>query len=86
MITKDDIRKEIGTELFMREKVWRMADKKTKRFANSEHQRRYNTLRYNAAILDVMTDKEFLVLKERIDRRIEEAKAQQTLDFNTDQP
>lgn len=81
MILKDDIKKEIGTELFMRERVWRMADKKNKRFANAEHQRRYDTLRYGGAIFDVMTDKEFQVLKERIDRRIEEAKAQQTLEL-----
>ena len=58
-ITKKRLISEVRTECAMRMKVWRMADRKNRKFLNLGHQIRFEQMVHIGKILNVMTDFEF---------------------------
>lgn len=79
-MTRKEILSELRRELSMRKKVWRgIATADGTKFPNIEHQRQFDTLAYNEAIIDTMTDAEFAIIKARLERVIAAMEAQQSL-------
>lgn len=79
-MTRKEILSELRRELSMRKKVWRgTATKDGTKFPNIDHQQQFDTLAYNEAIMDTMTDAEFAIIKARLERVIAAMEAQQSL-------
>ena len=78
-ITRTDIVNELLRELAMRRKVWQKVPNTQSTFYTLEHQRQYNALDKAYIMLQFMTEKEFQTIQDRIERHIQDAKAQTSL-------
>lgn len=79
-MTRKDILNELNRELRMRKKVWRgVATKDGTKFSDVNHQKQFDVLAFNEAIIDTMTDAEFVMIKDRLERMIAAMEAQQSL-------
>lgn len=77
--TKKDALAELQKEMYMRRKVWKMADRKNEKFYNSEHQKRYDTLREVHDTIAAITPKEWHEFQQRIERKKQELEQQKSL-------
>lgn len=79
-MTRKEILAELNREIKMREKVWRgVKSPGGVSFADMKHQKQFDMLVFTYAVVDVMTDVELEILKERINRRIALQESQQSL-------
>lgn len=78
-MNKEKFIKELRDELAMRRKVWTRISGFQTQFVSVEHQRKYDLLFDLEKILEEMTDREFLAISDRIERKKADKKAQSSL-------
>ena len=70
---------ELKTEAAMRRKVWRRIPGSQAEFLDTEHVHRYRKIMEMIDFFDAMTDREFYLINERVDRQKKEKAAQSSL-------
>lgn len=79
-MNRTDILQELDREITIRRKVWRGYNAESGHvFYDTKHQKQYDRIVFAGDILEVMTDKEFQVLVERIERKKQLQSSQQSL-------
>jgi hypothetical protein len=73
---------EVKAEQSARRSLWQRVPGTQNQFMSLEYQRRYDTMKSVLLVLEMMTDREFQTIKERIERH-EAAAAAQTKLFTT---
>lgn len=80
--TRQDQVTEVKAEQSARRSIWKRVPGTKAQFMSLDYQRRYDTMESVLLVLEMMTEREFLTIKERIERH-EAAAAAQTQLFPT---